>query len=959
MASPFEIFRRNQWLVVALFGLSIFAFVLLDPLTSGGGGGRLFPIVLGVLLGGVAFWLLSGQTGKAAVAWAGAGAVAGGLFVGLGSDYFGGRTAIATTAGDLSPQDIEGLANRREIATGFFGRLQRNLADEYPEDRNVQFQLPPVRDFAGYVPTMQGNLPTILGPEASRTEDLLFGYLLNREADELGLEVSDAEINRVINEHYGVAPRPGTVRQIRKDFGVGETQLFDAIRSELRARRALELLLPQPAALPADYWTLFRRLNQSADLSLAALPVDDFVAKAPEPTDAEVAALFEEYRGRPADPATGLGFKRPSQIRMGYLRAERAKIAESVPAPTDDDVRAYYEENKEQFRNPAYDDYLTERQMRSLTAPGGEAEAGTGDGQKEETDATPPPAPPTLPSVDLNDAAPATESAAEPVPADEPAMDEEPAELPAPGLPAPAAAAPAAAAGSEPADPPAEQPEDEDPEGDGTASAAAAFTGVAFAAVQDDPGEDDAEQDPPADAPARDAVTAPRPVARAASGDAPADPPAPQPADPPAADAPAAPAMADEPAADAPPAQAMEEEMEDTQEEEEETPDEPAVGEAAPPAPDREPPPEFDPLTPDRVESIRQQLKDARVQEELDRRVTAAAEFMYTLGSDVWAEVPDPENPDVTLSPAEIDELRDQARERIETEMRAYAAENGLEYVNTDFVGVEAFAEDAYPVMLAETGSGRADPFAPRDLAVQSLFENFTGPLFQVVRTGFRPDTGDGFAVWKTDQRYAAEQELTDPGVRDLVVAAFKRQKAAELAAARAAELAKEASREGVTLADAVADQTVTGPRPADAGEDVPALEVQPTGPFTRLRLARPTGPMAAFQPPTPRSNGVPGVGAVSQEFLDAAFDTLDEGEAGVATDADGTVVYVLELNARTPDGENLKELYPDFLRDAATSPGLYARVGDRAAFDSQRAFVNGLFDKYGVSGLDRLDAER
>ena len=403
MASPFEIFRRNQWLVVALFGLSIFAFVLLDPLTQGGGGGRLFPIIMGVLLGGLALWLLSGKSGRDAVIWGAVGAVLGGLFVGLGADLFGNRTAVVTTAGDLSPADLEELRNRREVAVGFFGRLQSELARENPDDFSVRSRPSPVRDYAGYVQTPQGNFPEILGPQsqARGPEDLVFGYLLNREADELGLEISDAEINRVINEHYGVPPTAAGVQRIRTDFGVGETALFDAVRDELRARRTLQLLLPRPATLPADDWTLFRRLNQTADLSLVALPVEEFVDEVEEPSDAEVADLFNEYRDRSADPVTGLGFKRPSQIKLGYLRADRAKIAEQVPEPTDEEVEAYYAANREEFRNRAYDDFLTSRRVQDDAAESEPAET--------------PAEPPALPSLPKpgDPAPPATEPDAE------------------------------------------------------------------------------------------------------------------------------------------------------------------------------------------------------------------------------------------------------------------------------------------------------------------------------------------------------------------------------------------------------------------------------------------------------------------------------------------------------------------------------------------------------------------
>lgn len=169
MASPFEIFRRNQWLVVALFGLSIFAFVLLDPLTSGGGDNGLFPIVLGVLLGGIAAWLISNTTGRAAVMWAAAGAVAGGLFVGLSGSFFGGDVAVRTTAGNLSRSDLNELGNRNLIANRFFQDLQSTLRKREPDNPVLSQVEPPNFNYTGARVDPQSRfgqqVPNVLGAQ--------------------------------------------------------------------------------------------------------------------------------------------------------------------------------------------------------------------------------------------------------------------------------------------------------------------------------------------------------------------------------------------------------------------------------------------------------------------------------------------------------------------------------------------------------------------------------------------------------------------------------------------------------------------------------------------------------------------------------------------------------------------------------------------------------------------------
>ena len=485
--------------------------------------------------------------------------------------------------------------------------------------------------------------------------------------------------------------------------------------------------------------------------------------------------------------------------------------------------------------------------------------------------------------------------------------------------------------------------------------------------VQDDPAP---AADPQDDPPARKPVTAPKPVAKASSEPKkPAEEPKPEepkPADPPA-DEPAAttpepkPEMKAEPPADAPPADDSEPGDEEMAADalaadalEADAPamtappapeppaaDEPAVGDEAPPEPTRAPPPEFQPLDADRMESLRAELLRAKVTAELERRTTAAADFMYTLGSEVWANVPDPRDPATTQSEEEIEALRDAARAETAKRLKAFAAENGFGYSATPFLAPADLGSEQYPVTRAEARA--ASPTARPELAIGPFFANLEGPLYQVVRTGVAPDTGDHFAAWKIDQRYSAEQALTDEGVRDAVVAAFKRQKAAELAEARAEALAAKASESGVSLRKAVEGETVTG-KP-----DGEPLEVSETGPFTRLRLERPTGQLAFFQPPTPRPNPVPTIGSASPDFLEAAFDTLTPGAATAVPAFDPDRSFTIELLAREPSDAALSEMYESFLKDAATNPGLYNSAGDEVAGAAQRAFVEGLFEKYGV----------
>ncbi|WP_171188319.1 hypothetical protein, partial [Alienimonas chondri] len=366
MASPFEIFRRNQWLVVGLFGLSIFAFVFMDFLTPGRGGNELFPILLGVLLGGIAAWLISNTTGRAAVMWAAAGAVAGGMFVGLSGNFFGGNVAVPTNEGGLSQTDLNELGDRNRIANQFFASLRSTLAEREDAPEGLADTPLPNFNYTGVRPDPQlpfRQIPNVLGAQTPREYGLVFAHLLGEEADDAGMEVSNDRVNALINSHFGISPTRNEIRDIRTKMGVGETDLFDAIRGEMRHRDMYSLLLPSPTSLPTDAWELYRKLNQTANVAYVELPVEQFVAEAPEPTESQVSELFDEYRDQQPNPVTKLGFLRPAQLSLGYLKTEREAVAETVPEPTDAEVDAFYEANRNtEFRNPRYDAWLIDQQ---------------------------------------------------------------------------------------------------------------------------------------------------------------------------------------------------------------------------------------------------------------------------------------------------------------------------------------------------------------------------------------------------------------------------------------------------------------------------------------------------------------------------------------------------------------------------------------------------------------------
>jgi len=71
----------------------------------------------------------------------------------------------------------------------------------------------------------------------------------------------------------------------------------------------------------------------------------------PDPSDAEVGKLFAENRlkfphmDEPGSP----GFRQPQKAKLAYLELGYKAVEQATTAPTDAEVEAYYNENKERL----------------------------------------------------------------------------------------------------------------------------------------------------------------------------------------------------------------------------------------------------------------------------------------------------------------------------------------------------------------------------------------------------------------------------------------------------------------------------------------------------------------------------------------------------------------------------------------------------------------------------------
>lgn len=263
-------------------------------------------------------------------------------------------------------------------------------------------------------------LPTF--PEGE--ELLVREMVLAREAGQLGMVVS----NTAINEFLAVWTN-NMVRQDQFDAIIGSLRygrtpvlaadLFESLRTALTARNMLLLFQTGFSGDPPGWrWDFYKRLEQTATVEAFPVAVEDLAVSVPEPADADLRAFFETYKNdlpvaRSPDP----GFKEPHQIRYASLMAQRKQFEdEAAKTITDDDVKAYYEANKETR-------YRASPKTDAAAQPASPATA-EAEGSADEQ-----------PASATTDAAEATTSPAEPADAEAadevPAVEPEQAETPA------------------------------------------------------------------------------------------------------------------------------------------------------------------------------------------------------------------------------------------------------------------------------------------------------------------------------------------------------------------------------------------------------------------------------------------------------------------------------------------------------------------------------------------------
>jgi hypothetical protein len=834
-----------------------------------------------------------------------------------------------------------------EVATWKFGTIYSSDVDNVRRSRHAinAFFSEAVNELAS-----KGKVPDQIRSYPVDENSVLQAIVLHKKAEQMGIAVNDKTVNDHIESVTQNALSSDEKAQIAAKIATGQNsrltarQLVDALRFELELAVLTNLLHSDVLEIdtPQQRWDYFSELNRRATVEVLPVAVKDFVGKVKAtPSDSELKSFFEKYKDAFSSPdSPEPGFKEPARAKFQYFLAKDDELVKAEkPKVTDDEIKQYYEKNKDEFRKteddaanstdkskPA-DTKKPDSKASPQTGKAGEKGENAGTDEKKPADSKAPDAKaPDAKTPDLK------------------SPDAKSSDAKTPDVKSPDAKSPETK--SSDAKPDA-KPSAEKPAASGKSSFLEHRIRSPFREELLALADDAAPKPPPAptatDPSKSDSGKATSPIANDASGK---DTAVKEPAGGKSADA-TAPAKDDAAKKDAA--------KKDVAAASDKTP----AGKAAPdaagqkPAPEKTAPataeqgksaPTKNPANIDNIpdlglkpgeapkkipiveyrslddEKVRDQIREDIAKQKVRDRVDAIFKDLsikvlsYARKRDVWKARQSGDAP----TPPDFQQL---------------AKDNGVRFEETGLL-TQLEAQDTLEI-------GKASKYVFSGQRPVQI--SFASQAFYRDLGDYKPDTIDtydpdaSFLWWRVDYKDAYVPEFDK--VKSHVLEVWKMVEARKLALAQAKEYADEANKQKAKLDEIFRLQ--------------PNVHVSTVGPFTWM--SAPAVALDPTQPSPPRLTNVSGVDMAGEAFMRTVF-RLDVGSTSVAMNQPETVAYVIQAISFAPSEE---DFHRAFLSEMATAPQNGYRVLGATAFDSRRAELakyGAIFKDYDFKPLVQSD---
>ncbi len=178
--------------------------------------------------------------------------------------------------------------------------------------------------------------------------------IMSRQADKMGIEVSDGEIMERLQEMAfltmshkgGLPPKREIIRAFCQSYGVNEDQLWRTFREAILIEKMSVLLASAVKITEEEAWQEYSRENEEAKVEYLAIRAGD-LAENMQISPEETKAFYDANKDNFPDPAKGMvGYKQPEKVKIEYIMARYQDLEKQVSV-TDAEIKSYYEENKD------------------------------------------------------------------------------------------------------------------------------------------------------------------------------------------------------------------------------------------------------------------------------------------------------------------------------------------------------------------------------------------------------------------------------------------------------------------------------------------------------------------------------------------------------------------------------------------------------------------------------------
>ncbi|MGW8257133.1 MAG: hypothetical protein ACWGMZ_06590, partial [Thermoguttaceae bacterium] len=179
-------------------------------------------------------------------------------------------------------------------------------------------------------------------------EDLVDTWLLAREAEALGIMISNETVNEFLQAFTGNKLGAQEISAIIRGAELSENIFFNVMREQLRANKFTQLFNQSISSFtPAQRWRYFCQLRRHSSVELIPVDVENFLAMAKAPKDETLKKYFEKYKdvlSRPDSPEPG--FRSPHIVELQYFKAQVDKFA-AADAVSEEEIQNYYKKNRD------------------------------------------------------------------------------------------------------------------------------------------------------------------------------------------------------------------------------------------------------------------------------------------------------------------------------------------------------------------------------------------------------------------------------------------------------------------------------------------------------------------------------------------------------------------------------------------------------------------------------------